>query len=302
MTSVSTPTPLAGRVIALPETRELDLFAELLEKRGATTLRCPLISIQDAPDAAPIEAWIQRCILGEFDDLILLTGEGLRRLVGFAERAGLRDAFVASLAGLRKFTRGPKPDRVLRELGLRTDHAAPIATSEGLMTLLQAFTLDGRAVGLQLYGENPNLPLQQCLTDAGAQVYPVAPYRYADAAQTAQVLQLIQRMAQGQVDAIAFTSTPQIKRLQEVAEQSHQIEILQAGFARCRIAAIGPIVADYLQAQGMRCDLMPTESFHLKPLVNALVNSLGSKPLESGTEPACKSPTTAPPSSEEITT
>ena len=51
--------PLAGRTIALPETRELDKLAQLLEAEGAQTLRCPLVAILDAPDEAPVLAWLR---------------------------------------------------------------------------------------------------------------------------------------------------------------------------------------------------------------------------------------------------
>ena len=50
--------PLAGKTIALAEGRQLEELAALLEKEGATTLRCPLLSILDAPDSAPIVAWL----------------------------------------------------------------------------------------------------------------------------------------------------------------------------------------------------------------------------------------------------
>ncbi len=50
--------PLTGRYIALPESRELDLFAAMLVKRGAEVLRCPLVSIHDAPDQQPVLDWI----------------------------------------------------------------------------------------------------------------------------------------------------------------------------------------------------------------------------------------------------
>ena len=67
-----------GRLIVVPESRELDLFARMLEAQGAKTLRCPMVTILDAVDPAPIEAWLRRFAAGKFDDLILLTGEGLR--------------------------------------------------------------------------------------------------------------------------------------------------------------------------------------------------------------------------------
>ena len=46
--------PLANRVIAVAEARELDVFASLLERRGARVLRYPLVKIIDAPDPAPV--------------------------------------------------------------------------------------------------------------------------------------------------------------------------------------------------------------------------------------------------------
>ncbi|MEE8290886.1 MAG: uroporphyrinogen-III synthase, partial [Candidatus Tectomicrobia bacterium] len=51
--------PLANRTVAIPETRQLDLLAEMLEQRGAVVIRCPLVAILDAPDPEPIEAWLK---------------------------------------------------------------------------------------------------------------------------------------------------------------------------------------------------------------------------------------------------
>src|SRR5262245_44219002 len=114
---------LANLTIAVPETRELDVFAELLERRGAKVLRCPLVAILDAPDPVPVLDWIRRFNAAGCDDLILLTGEGLRRLLRCIDMhaPALREPFVARLAAVRKITRGPKPARALRELGLKPD-------------------------------------------------------------------------------------------------------------------------------------------------------------------------------------
>ena len=103
--------PLAGRTIAVPETRELEVFASLLERRGARVLRCPLVAIRDAPDPAPVLAWIRKFTAGACADLILLTGEGLRRLLGCiaAHAPEMREPFIAQLGRVRKIVRGPKP-------------------------------------------------------------------------------------------------------------------------------------------------------------------------------------------------
>src|SRR5204862_4212652 len=106
--------PLAGRRIALVEHRELDRLGRMLEELGAETLRCPLVAIADAPDQPAVRAWLERAIATPFDDLVLMTGEGLRRLRGTAEQAGLEAAFRDALARMRTITRGPKPARALR--------------------------------------------------------------------------------------------------------------------------------------------------------------------------------------------
>jgi len=271
------PGPLANRTIALPETRQLDVLADLLERRGATTVRCPMVSILDAPDPAPIEAWLKQFIEHPCDDFIILTGEGLRRLLGFAERMGIKDAFIAALTKVRKITRGPKPGRALHEIGLKPDLPAEQPTTEGVIATLTKQDLHNHKVAVQLYGTDPNKRLIEFLKNAGATPRPVAPYIYASKADDQRVLELIQQMAAGKIDAIAFTSTPQYRRLRDVAKGANKEDALVRGLQRVKVAAIGPIVAEELKQAGVRVDLMPADSFFMKPLVTEIVAALGSR-------------------------
>src|SRR5580692_9165102 len=102
---------LNGYRILILETREEAQFSRLLADQGADVLQCPMFAINDAPDPAPIEVWIRRAIEKPFDDLVLMTGEGLRRLMNVVRRLSLEKEFVAALAGARKFARGPKPGK-----------------------------------------------------------------------------------------------------------------------------------------------------------------------------------------------
>src|SRR5436190_13945088 len=124
--------PLEGRTVALAEGRQLEELAALLEAEGATALRCPMLSILDAPDPAPVVAWLKDLIGGHFGYVVLMTGEALRRLLGFAEREGLRAEFVAALGRVRTVTRGPKPVRALKEVGLAPTRVAQVPTTEGV--------------------------------------------------------------------------------------------------------------------------------------------------------------------------
>ena len=264
--------PLAGRTVAVPETRELEVFAGLLERRGARVLRCPLVSIRDAPDPEPVLAFARDFAGGACDDLILTTGEGLRRLLACIARhePTLSAGFLAALGRVRKITRGPKPVRALRELGLKADLSAGEPTTAGIIATLSAENLTGRRCGMQLYGTLPNTPLCDFLVRAGATVRTVAPYVYAPAADDAAVQGLLAELGAGRVDAIAFTSTPQVERLFTAAPQ----EQVRAVLARTLVAAVGPVVAAALARHGVRARLMPEDAFFLKPLTSALEAAL----------------------------
>jgi uroporphyrinogen-III synthase len=263
---------LQDRLIAVPEARELDLFAALLERRGARVLRAPLIAIHDAPDPQPVLAWLGDFSAGGCDDLILLTGEGLRRLLACLERwqPQLRPRFLQALAQVRKITRGPKPARALRELGLSADLEALSPTTDGVMASLATLALRDRTVGLQLYGAEPNLRLQDFLRAAGARLKAVAPYVYASASDDAAVRALLGQLRSGAVDAIAFTSKAQIERLFAVAPAAE----VHSALAATQVAAVGPLVAQALQQRGLKVDAMPESNWSMKPLSAELARLL----------------------------
>jgi uroporphyrinogen-III synthase len=261
--------PLDGKVVALAEGRQLEDLVRLLEAEGAVPLRCPMLGILDAPDAEPVVAWLRDLIAGRFDMLVLMTGEAVRRLCGFAERAGLKNDYVAALGRTPTLTRGPKPGRALKELGLTPTRVAPQPTTEGVITALQAEPLAGRTVGMTLYAE-PNPVLESFLTKAGATVRPVLSYVYAPAADDQRVLDVINQLAAGTVTAIVFTSAPQIDRLFEVAGKHGVETVLRQGLARTCIAAVGPVVVEGLRERGLTATVRPEQGFQMKNLVQHL--------------------------------
>src|SRR4029077_7256686 len=98
---------LSGRRIVVPETRELGQLVRMLEEHGAEAIPCPMIAILAARDAEPVAAWLRWLVKGTCDDLVLMTGEGLRRLLSLARRIDLESAFLDALRTTRKIARGP---------------------------------------------------------------------------------------------------------------------------------------------------------------------------------------------------
>lgn len=266
--------PLQGKLVAVPESRQLDILAELFERRGATVLRTPLVTILDSPDTAAVEAWLRAFVANPPSHFIILTGEGLRRLCGFAQRAGCLDAFVAALTQTIKICRGPKPGRALKELGLEADLLGEAPTTAGIIATLSGLDLQGARIAVQLYGEDPNQPLQDFLRSCQLDYQLVAPYIYAPQSDTQRVLDLLERLAAGEVDVIAFTSQAQFTRLKEVARQAGREGELLAGLRRTRVAAVGPVVAEQLKNYQVSVAVMPADSFFMKPLVREIEKSL----------------------------
>lgn len=261
--------PLTNRTIALAEGRQLEELAHMLEKEGATPLRCPMLAILDAPDDAPVLAWLDQLAAGAFDWVVFLTGEGLRRLLSCAERHKRREAFLAALARTPTLTRGPKPARVLKDLGLAPTLTAQAPTTDGVIVTLNDVNLEGRTVGVQLYSES-NPPLEQFLHAAGANPVFVQPYVYAPAADAERVRRLFDDLANGAVDAIVFTSSPQVDRLFEVAHEHHALERLKQGLARTTVAVVGPLVQENLLKRGVAVHVCPEQGFVMKNLVQHL--------------------------------
>ncbi|MGY4311339.1 uroporphyrinogen-III synthase [Bradyrhizobium sp. JR3.5] len=270
---------LNGYRILILETREEAQFSRLLAEQGADVLQCPMFTIHDAPDPAPIEAWIRRAIERPLDDLVLMTGEGLRRVMKVVRRIGVEAEFVDSLAKTRKFARGPKPGRGLREIGLEPQMTTEKPTSEGVAEMLSQLDLSGHRLGLQLYPDKDHATLIGAIKAQGTEVDTVLPYVYDAQAADANIVTAIEEMAQGRIDAIALTSSGQVRRLIEVA-QAHRCEAqLREGLKQTPIASVGPVVSDELKTYGLSTDIYPAnDAFFMKPLISAMATALAKAP------------------------
>ena len=270
---------LNGYRILILETREEAQFSRLLAEQGAHVVQCPMFTIHDAPDPKPIEAWIHRFIERPCDDLVLMTGEGLRRLMKVARRMDVEQDFVTALGKVRKFARGPKPGRALREIGLEPQMTTEKPTSEGIAEMLAGVDLRGHRVGLQLYPDKDHTVLIGAITAQGAEVDTVAPYVYDAQAADANIVTAIEEMAQGRIDAIALTNLGQVRRLFEVAKARQWEAQLREGLARTPIASVGPVVSDELKSHGLRADISPAnDAYFMKPLISAMAAALGKSP------------------------
>jgi uroporphyrinogen-III synthase len=255
--------------VALAEGRQLDELAQLLSAEGAVPLRHPLVGMLDAQDQGAVVTWLESVIAGPMDLLVFFTGEGVQRLLQAADRKGLRAAFLEALRRTPILTRGPKPVRALKTVGVTPQYVAVPPTTEGVIATLGPIPLENRTIGVQLYGsENPTLAAY--LKTRNAIVRPVIPYTYAPASDALRVVELISEMAAGKIDAICFTSSPQVIRLIEVATEKALLPRLAEGMNKVCVAAVGPVVAATLRDHHFRVDVCPEQGFVMKNLVQQI--------------------------------
>jgi len=261
---------LKGKTVALPESRQLDVLAGLFERRRAKVIRVPMVTILDSPDQDSVICWLKTFIDSPPRYFVILTGEGLRRLVYAAERNKLKDEFVYKLSLVVKICRGPKPVTALKEVGLNAEYLGKEPTTKGVIATLELLNIEKMDIAVQLYGTEPNIPLIDYLQSRGvSNIRSIAPYIYSEHSDSVKVIGLVKHLHAGKVDLIAFTSKPQVKRLFSVARGNGLESKLIEGLARTHVAAIGPIMQQELQDYGVDVSVAPEESYSMKPLVKA---------------------------------
>lgn len=259
-----------GLTIAIPESRQLDILANLFIKRGAVIQRCPLVAIHDSPKMGDVKQWLESFVTTPPDYFIVLTGEGIKRLTAFAERFDMKTSWQQALQQTYILARGPKPNRALKLLERQADELAITPTTDGMIETLKQKNLQDKRLAVQLYGEDPNTKLQAFLQSQAVRYSTVAPYIYASDTEVERVIDLLKALAQKRVDLICFTSKAQYERLVKVAKSNDMTDLLEKGLSSTKIAAVGPVVAGQLEEAGFSIAVMPDTQYFMKPMVRAI--------------------------------
>src|ERR1700693_4590518 len=120
MEQVVTPTitGLTGLKVATFESRMATAMADLISRHGGIPISAPAVrEIPLEENPAALE-FAKELLAGRIDLVVLLTGVGTSALVAAVETAFPRAEFLAALGRIPTIVRGPKPQAVLRGLGV----------------------------------------------------------------------------------------------------------------------------------------------------------------------------------------
>lgn len=247
-------------------------MASLIERHGGVAYPAPVLQeiyLQDSPE---VQQLVSDTCDGKLDAMVLLTGVGTQALVQTSASMGRETEFLHSLDRLTVIARSPKPARVLRKYKIHIDvmPSEPF-TSADLLDSIQELDLLGKAVAVQRYG-GPNSYLIQNLEQRGAKVQEVTLYTWGLPDDTAPVLQLIADLPQGKIDALAFTSQPQVGNLLTIAQGAGQEPSLRQSLkGPVAVASVGPVCSRRLREAEIQVDVEP-EHPHMGNLVLAVAD------------------------------
>jgi len=251
-------------------------MADLVRKYGGRPFSAPALAEVPDIDTAYISSLLQEWMTNPAKVVIFQTGVGTKALFATTDALGLTETLLQLLAASLVVARGPKPTAVLRARGVRIDLSAKDPyTSTEVLEALAPVALERERVIVQRYGET-NVGLDEALKARGATVIEIPTYRWALPTHTQPLIDLMDGLARGEMDAVAFTSASQARNLFCLAERLGRAESLKIHLNDALVASIGPVCTKMLERLSVAVDIEARPP-KLGPFVRALNEALSSR-------------------------
>jgi uroporphyrinogen-III synthase len=237
-----------GKTVALLENRA---GTQLADKYGGQPFSAPALAEVPDIDTVYLSSLLQEWRAKPVKVVIFQTGVGTKALFETTDALALTETLLRLLSESLVVARGPKPTAILRSRGVRIDFSAqePYTSAEVLEALVPVALTSERVI-VQRYGES-NLELDSTLEARGATVIEIPTYRWAMPTNTQPLVELMEALTRGEIDAVAFTSAVQASNLFALAEQLGRTESLRTDLNKTLIASIGPVCSKKLEKLGV---------------------------------------------------
>ncbi len=289
---------LQGLRVAVTGSRRANELAHLISSNGGIPYVAPTIGIGTRDTAeSDVQNLINEVIRGKPDYTVFMTGPGVYAVMQIAERFGLKNDFIRSLAQTKVVARSQKPRGALAKHGVNVE-IMPTSThdntAEGVARELMKDNLQGKRIVILWHGSQ-TVRLGQDLTRAGAVVSEFRIYDYSTqlSSQGAEILntmgyrsippqetrirKLIEDVLVNVIDVVTFTSPPSVRNLFSLAQtyslEKKLVEALNRGQI---VVAIGQPTKEEIESHGVRVNVMP-DIYKLGAMVAALIEYVSSR-------------------------
>ena len=253
--------PLFGkRVLVTRPEGQSESLAQALRDLGAEPIELPTIRVQPAADQGLLRAHIAK--LEGYDWVIFTSVNGVKY---FFEALYASGGDARRLGRVKLAAIGPATSQALIQHGLRADLVPDEYRGEALAEAIQR--VSGQLSNVRILlprAEVARDALPSMLSRAGAQVDVVPAYRTV-AAPPQSFSKIRERLEQGTIDIVTFTSPSTVERLLEALGAD-----AAALLARSQLVAIGPITSQAIEAHGFKVHTVAS-SYTSEGLVEALV-------------------------------
>jgi uroporphyrinogen III methyltransferase/synthase len=257
--------PLFGRTIVVTRSRAQasDLSVRLVDL-GAEVLEFPVIRVTDPDSWDAVDDSVRN--LEVYDWVVFTSVNGVERFFGRMEE---NDADARQLAGCRIAAIGPATAARCMEHGIRPDYVPAEYRAEGV---LEGFCERGVVEGSRILiprALEAREVLPDTLRERGAMVDVVPVYQTVLGQGEPSV---VQRLAEGTIDSVTFTSSSTVKNFFQLAEEGLPEGMSVAESMRDVLtASIGPITSDTARDKGLVVGVEAQE-YTIPGLVQAIVD------------------------------
>jgi uroporphyrinogen III methyltransferase / synthase len=264
--------PLDGRTVLITrQVRQAGETVARLQALGASVISCPTIQTIAQVSWDRLDSAIEA--IDRYGWIVFTSSNGV---TFFMERLAQLDRGPSTISGLTTVAIGPGTAGALKGQGIDANVVATDSRAEGALEAIiehaggegrirgQRFLLCRAAVARDL------LPL--ALRELGAEVDDVETYRTIRP--EVDVQPIIQKLKEGAVDAIAFTSSSTLANFADLVGPTALPVLLQGVVVGC----IGPATARTAEAYGLTAIVQP-QVHTVSALIDSLAEALTSRPL-----------------------
>ena len=280
---------LSNLTVAVTGSRRAQELAHIIRSFGGIPYIAPTIGIEIPESSAEQgKQFIVKIIRERPDYVVFMTGPGVYSLFDIAKRSGIQESLTNALHSTTIVCRSEKPKMALSHFKLRS-HLIPKDenTAKGVLRLLQKHDLHHKKIAIFWHGsyfqelrdelqkdgatvfESSTYTYSGKLDSAGASILEKMGFKY-DSPNEAVVIELIEKINKGSIDAITFTSPPSAQELFRIAT-SHNLEasLRKDLNARVIVTVIGPSTRSVLEKNNVFVDVMP-ETYKMGSMVKSL--------------------------------
>lgn len=248
---------LEGKRIALVGQRKVEELSKLVSNLGGIPIIRPAQGTVFLDDSN-LERDIQELIKGKYNWFIFTTGIGTELLYKTAVRMNIGDTFIKTIQEANVAARGYKTLNMLKRLSISPLVKDDDGTTAGLVRALKDHSLTGCNVALQLHGD-PAPKLIDHLTEQEAYFKEILPYKHIPP-QIEVMEKLLLEIINREIDAVNFTSTPQVRFLFAFAKEKGKVEeVLEAFSSEVIAVVVGKVTAAALKDEGINRMVIPKE-------------------------------------------